>query len=221
MYLSQLILEHPPRSRALRRDLAFPYQMHKTLSRAFADQGQRVLFRLDSPRRGAPRVLVQSEQEPDWSFLGHMPGYASRVTAKPFVPDFSPGQLLRFRLRANPTKKVGTSSKAQRLAGKKNNGQRLALLMEEDQRDWLARKAAAGGFVVNPAAVWISREDSPRYMVKGWQGANGNKRKLSLFSVLFEGYLQVRDPGEFVSTLRSGIGPGKGLGFGLLSLAPA
>jgi CRISPR system Cascade subunit CasE len=38
--------------------------------------------------------------------------------------------------------------------------------------------------------------------------------------VLFEGRLEVVDPGKAQATLKQGIGPGKALGLGLLSLAP-
>ncbi|HOS94023.1 MAG TPA: type I-E CRISPR-associated protein Cas6/Cse3/CasE, partial [Armatimonadota bacterium] len=62
MYLSRLILD--PRSRQVASELERPYEMHRTLTRAFDDggQGDRVLFRADvHPRTGVPTVLVQSE----------------------------------------------------------------------------------------------------------------------------------------------------------------
>ena len=40
-------------------------------------------------------------------------------------------------------------------------------------------------------------------------------------SVQFDGLLRVTDPDRLRETVRKGIGSGKGLGFGLLSLAPA
>ncbi|MBU2490064.1 MAG: type I-E CRISPR-associated protein Cas6/Cse3/CasE [Proteobacteria bacterium] len=222
MHLSRLTLEHPPRSRDLRRDLASPYEMHRTLYRAFPAPG-RMLFRLDTSRRPVPPVvLVQSESAPDWSFLKDMTGYIGNMDAKPYDPVFSPGQVLRFRLRANPTKKTGTTSKADRLAGAlKSNGKRLALFREEDQRAWIGAKAGAGGFSLDPDSLWLVQEDSAQAMVKGWKEVNGNRRGLSLYSVLFEGFLSVTEPELFRLTLEAGVGPGKGLGFGLLSVAPA
>jgi len=38
--------------------------------------------------------------------------------------------------------------------------------------------------------------------------------------VRFDGTLEVTEPEIFLETVRQGIGSGKGLGFGLLSLAP-
>ena len=54
----------------------------------------------------------------------------------------------------------------------------------------------------------------------GWQeGRHGGRHKLKLFAVRFDGTLQVADPGRLREAVRRGIGSGKGLGFGLLSLA--
>ena len=44
--------------------------------------------------------------------------------------------------------------------------------------------------------------------------------ELQYTAVLFDGTLQVHDPIRLQQTLQAGIGSGKGLGFGLLSLAP-
>jgi CRISPR system Cascade subunit CasE len=40
-----------------------------------------------------------------------------------------------------------------------------------------------------------------------------------LLAIQFEGLLQVTDPDRLQHTVQQGIGSGKGLGFGLLSLA--
>ena len=46
------------------------------------------------------------------------------------------------------------------------------------------------------------------------------KRDLTLFGVRFDGVLAVTDPDALTGAVRQGIGPAKGFGFGLLSLAP-
>jgi len=43
---------------------------------------------------------------------------------------------------------------------------------------------------------------------------------LQVQAVLFEGRLEVVDPERALATLRRGVGPGKALGLGLLSVAP-
>src|SRR5436309_1563961 len=111
------------RSRQARRDLAQPYEMHRTLLRAFPGQVAggpgRVLFRVDADHEsGAATVLIQSAKQPDWSALT-VDWLVRPFEQKPFEPVFAAGQRLVFRLRANPTKKSGTGSKTERLAGKR------------------------------------------------------------------------------------------------------
>jgi len=48
-----------------------------------------------------------------------------------------------------------------------------------------------------------------------------DERRMRFVSAQFDGILQVREPELLLKALRNGIGSGKGLGFGLLSLAPA
>lgn len=51
-------------------------------------------------------------------------------------------------------------------------------------------------------------------------GRRGEHR-VTLFGVRFDGVGTVTDPEALGTSLRTGIGPAKGFGFGLLSLAPA
>lgn len=212
MYLSRLILD--ARSRRVRREVSEPYEMHRTLLRAFppaaAGGPGRVLFRVDTPsvHPSGPMhfiVLVQSEQQPDWSFLQTverylLPDVADNPAVKPYAPVFTRGQVLLFRLRANPTVK--------------RNGKRCGLYREEEQRAWLDRKAAENGFSVR--GVLIRREG-----VVGGRicRAPEEVHALRLVAVRFDGLLRVEDPQRFQEALHQGIGSGKGLGFGLLSVA--
>jgi CRISPR system Cascade subunit CasE len=216
MHLSRLVLN--PYAPQKRRDLADLYLLHRTLARAFpaavAGGPGRVLFRVDpEPASGAAAVLVQSEKEPDWGALPE--GYAASVESKPFAPAFVAGQRLAFRLRASPSKKVGTTSKADRQAGKpKNNGRRVGLLTEDEQRAWLARKAEAGGFQVLDVAVTRERPAGGNFLRVGKPD-----HELTLVVVRFDGLRAVVGPDRFLQTLREGVGAAKGFGFGLLSLA--
>ncbi|MBI1878241.1 MAG: type I-E CRISPR-associated protein Cas6/Cse3/CasE [Chloroflexi bacterium] len=218
MYLSQLTLN--PRSRQVRSEVSQPYELHRTLMRAFPaiDQGGpgRVLFRLESQAdvgQAGFKVLVQSDQEPNWAWLDNtshylLPSLDPNPASKRFEPVFQPGQRFYFRLRANPTKRLLRDDPEREL----KKGQRLGLYKEEEQRDWLARKAEQGSFAL--LGVTVTAE-----------GKIGGKTKerhdLALLAVRFEGLLQVTGPAQFSQTLQEGIGSGKGLGFGLLSLARA
>jgi CRISPR system Cascade subunit CasE len=49
----------------------------------------------------------------------------------------------------------------------------------------------------------------------------GREAVIVLLAVRFDGYLRVRDPELFREAVVNGIGHGKALGLGLLSIAPA
>ena len=208
MYLSRLILD--PWSPQVMSEMGDPYQMHRTLMKAFpgAEEGGpgRVLFRVDVDRRtDVPTVLVQSEKEPDWTFLLER-RYLLDVPGNPAWRAYSPvlraGQRLRFLLRANPTiRRVFEAGKP---------GKRIGLVREEDQMAWLKRKAEAGGFSL----------DAVRVIPRGKRRSNRNGASGTHICVDFQGVLTVTEPAKFLETLRSGIGAAKGYGFGLLSIAP-
>lgn len=219
MYLSRLILN--PRSRRVQRELAQPYEMHRSIMHAFrfdlqADE-ERVLWRVDEhPRLGAI-LLVQSRELPDWTWLAEdgargylLPVDEPNPAVKPFDLHPVEGQALSFRLRANPTKRLGRSAE-------KNASKRIGLYDEEEQLAWLARKGEQHGFRVLQAQV---SQDGKLKDVDAIH-RDDVTHKLELLSVRFDGLLQVTDPGKLVAAVEAGIGSGKGFGFGLLSLAPA
>jgi len=244
VFLSQLVLN--PRDARARRDLASPYELHRTvLSVGFdgvtmGDIG-RVLFRADADPAGRtpPVVLVQSEREPDWTRLPA--GYTARGPAcKSFDPRFRVGQRLRFRLRANPTKKVRLVAGHPPRGVPGRNGKRVALLKEDDQIAWLVRQGKehpesdgalrGGGF--RPVTVRpVPPRDEPVYGLgsasAGWafghktDDRTGTTHALTFHGVVFEGHLEVTHAERFADAVRHGVGPGKACGFGLLSVAPA
>jgi CRISPR system Cascade subunit CasE len=184
-----------------------PYELHRSLMRAFPDErsggSSRVLFRLDINRqKGDISVLVQSEKEPDWAALNNAGDFLLEPPQqKPYDPIVAAGQVLYFRLRANPTIK--------------RDGKRLSILKEEEQVNWLKRKGEKGGFEVVSLTI-IPEGIAHDKMTDG----DNSKHKLSLLSVRFEGLLKVTDSHIFRQTLERGTGSAKGLGFGLLSIAP-
>lgn len=206
MYLSKLTLNMS--SPEARRLLSNPNMLHKAIFRAFPDEGDggagRILYRLDETKTqdDAPTcLLVQSEKEPVWGKAELLVSCLTSYESKVFKPDFMPGQVFYFRLKANPTVK--------------REGKRLGLFKEEAQLDWLKRKAQNGGFTV------LGCNLSPEGMVKDDKHVDtGNTIPMSFLSVRFEGKLKVTDPGLFRETLEQGIGSAKGFGFGLLSIAP-
>jgi len=181
--------------------------MHRTLTRAFTPDAQslppRFLWRLESGRGTTPAatVLVQADIAADWSVLAPMADYAPQVQGNKRV-DLErlidrPGGRFRFRLLANPTVT--------------RDGKRHGLTKEEDQLDWLTRQGVNCGFGLC-ACLRLGNE-----RVQTRQGNAG--RRITLQSVLFEGALEVRDAARLRVAVSSGLGHGKALGLGLLSLA--
>jgi len=224
MYLSRLVLNR--RCRAVRRDLGDCHNLHRTLMSAFPDLGNGggkararlgLLYRLEEDVSGA-RVLVQSEREPDWSNLD--PEYFLRPPECKRVAELyaslEAGQLLRFRLRANPTRKIKTKSGPD---GRRNNGKRVELRTEGEWLAWLQRKGVQHGFRLQAVSA-VGQVADVRTIRFGKLTGRKDGGPLTFFAVEFEGRLVIESPGLFKAALRNGIGPGKAYGLGLLSIAP-
>lgn len=206
MHLSQLILNS--RGTQTRRDLSDPYELHRTLSRAFApspqEKPQRFLWRLDtcSDNAAQPKILVQSESPGDWEVLKALPNYldAERgLQSKTISLDklLVHDGMYRFRLAANPTVK--------------RNGRRLGLASEAEQLNWLQRQGLSHGF--EPHQALIAADE--HLTVKRSQDS-----LITLRRVRIDGFLRVTDTHRLARALTSGIGPAKAFGCGLLSIAP-
>ena len=220
MVLSRLTLNL--RHKRTQSELARPHELHRTIMSAFPDElpcGERVLYRLEiDERRGHVRVLVQSQGEPDWRRLCAVPGYLQRPPETKTVSlALSAGQVLAFRLRANPTVKKKSHQRAPD-EEPRPNGIRLGLAREEDQRAWLDRKGQQHGFQVLQVQVRPEglQTSGKRETVEGQVVS----RRMAHLAVQFDGLLQVTDPDQLAQAVHAGIGSAKALGFGLLSLAP-
>lgn len=205
MYLSRLLLNL--RCKQARTDLSSPYQLHATLCRAFAEPEEkppRLLWRLEVGR--APVVLVQSPVGPSWNKLEQrFPGYFAQAPESKLLPleHLQPGQVLRFRLRANPT----VTRKDPQNPDKRK---RYGLKSVEEQLEWLHRQGAKGGFDLLGAMV----AQSERVRMYKHDGSS----PIVLQSVLYEGHLKITHLEVFKIALASGLGHAKALGFGLLSI---
>lgn len=227
MYLSRLILN--PRSRQVRNELADPYEMHRTVSRAFPNgefgkersekNATNILFRVDlHPRTRIPTLLVQSRQKPEWNFLAEKKDYllgenelpldVENPAVKEMNLQLHEGQVLAFRLRANPTVKKDREGRKQ--------GRRVGLVREEDQRKWLVRKLESAGAALVSVSIVNEQFTRGKLFVEKERAS-----RLNFLSVQFDGVLQVKDKDKLTNGIFTGFGSAKGLGFGLLSLARA
>ena len=209
MYLSLLKLDL--KRLHTRRLLLNLYLLHQAIYRAFPDAAEgghgMVLYRADEDKEAdAINLLVQSEKEPCWEKAELLSSCLSEpFKIKTWDPQIARGQVLYFRLKANPTVK--------------RNGKRLGLLREVDQLEWLKRKASSSGFtVLSCRVVCEGMEKAERK--KGKAEDNGGGEVMSFLAVRFDGILRVDEPQLFLKALKNGIGSGKSMGFGLLSVAP-
>lgn len=185
------------------------------------------LFRIDPQPGGRTIVLVQSATPPAWEYAFRNAPHllAAPPATKPYDPRFETGERFRFRLVANPTRKV---DKEGRPEGKKNFGRRVPVPLDQ-LPVWLERKAAAGGFQIETLDLvqagyirfWKDHENvAPSGAPSPQESDEEPGRNGRLRSVRIEGVLKVVDPSVFHFAVIRGIGPGKGFGCGLLSVVP-
>lgn len=220
MFLHRIHLNQ--RCREARRDLSDPYQLHSTLCRAFREPTQKCpegefLWRLEpeTDDEGYPRILVQSQAVPDWTGIG-VKGWLAKTDPAVNLKErlklnsLKVGRHFRFRLRANPCIT--------------RNGKRLGLLRTEEQEAWIQRKGQLHGFSLPDLASFDLSESSPKRVdvrISQEQMLRGDQRTgngIRIYSVLYDGILVVIEPDKFSDALQTGIGHGKVMGLGLLSV---
>ena len=221
MYLHKLELNL--QSREARRDLSDPYELHSTLCRAFSVPEIKcppgsLLWRAEPAAHPIrpPVILVQSRAVGDWSRIRHT--WITTVSPPANLQDklqldaLQAGQHFRFRLRANPSVS--------------HNGKRRGLLTTQSQYHWLIRKGQVHGFTLPGRHTFDPTQATSVYpnvtisQPRILTGAQRSGNVMTIFSVLYDGVLTVTDPERFRQALANGIGHGKVLGLGLLSIAP-
>lgn len=185
---------------------------------------QSFLFRIDPLPPGRAMITVQSAISPDWEYAFQNARYLLTGPPKtiPFTPTFNTGQTLKFRLAANPTKRLRKDS-----IGPDGNpvqerwiGKRVPVPTNE-MESWLSLRASNGGFsvehlnTVQTGYAYFSKRRNESQTV----GTN-SKHEARLRQVIYEGDLKITESDVFSATLIKGIGSAKGFGFGLLSVAP-
>jgi len=184
-----------------------PYQIHRALWRLFPNQSdaeREFLFRVEhaQPGRGS-LLLLQSEMEPISAEVANV------VASKLVNYEISHDALLRFRLRANPIKTIKDERQRVNARGEIKSC-RVPLVHEEEQLQWLERKLLGAASLQFAQAI----KEAPLFFRKQDRGGK-------IQPICFEGVLTVTDPGRFQSLLTQGVGPAKGMGCGLLSVARA
>jgi CRISPR system Cascade subunit CasE len=148
------------------------------------------------------------------------------LETKPFAPQLSAGQRLRFRLRASPSinerrpsagrgKRKDPVAHALRSLTREERASRRFEVLQQVGRDWLARQGERCGFrFPEGLPLIVDGED--------WRAVPRNGSPPATFSVLdFEGVLEISAPAQFLHHLSAGIGRAKAFGCGLMLIRPA
>jgi CRISPR system Cascade subunit CasE len=165
-------------------------------------------------------LLVQSSVEPRVSslpagFLVADETAASSTSLDPLLARLQSGAVFRFRLRANPTRKIDTKSGPD---GARRNGKRVPLRDEDGRASWLRRHLETAGMQLaadDDGNFWLRQR--PDGLARGRRKGTAT---LTHEGYVFEGVVTVVQPEPARQAVIAGIGPARAYGFGLLSLAP-
>lgn len=242
MLLHRLMLN--PRAREVRRDIADPREMHRTLMSMFPPEEGRdaefrarhgVLHRVEPETRGgAVLLLVQTGDTPDWDmFMQGHPEYLLHEPESKALDDFhaaiQSGDHLLFRLRANVTRRMvrqdtECTTEAQPKTVERDgrtltSGVRRGVYDEAERLRWLERKGQQHGFSLLPVAAGSGVPDVRVLPEQTLREARSGGAAFA--SALFEGRILVDDAEKLRAALVAGIGSAKAFGFGLLTVKRA
>jgi CRISPR system Cascade subunit CasE len=245
MFLSRVELSgRAAAHEAFWREVSQPYGAHQalwTLLGRGPDHRRDFLFRAEDGA-ARPSFLVLSAQPPEAPRDGPW-----RVDTRPFAPSLRVGQRLGFKLRANPVVRRGGEAggdgrthrhdvvmdltRSLRQAGQPapDLGERVM----DAGLAWLRGQGERAGFRLGGATLDAIGDDGllepeapgrPAVRIDGYRQHRITHRGESpiRFSTLeFEGVLEVTDPEALLAKVRSGFGPQKAFGCGLMLLRRA
>ncbi|MGW7521144.1 type I-E CRISPR-associated protein Cas6/Cse3/CasE [Streptomyces sp. NPDC054796] len=209
------------RSRAVRRDLANPGSLHKTVMTlapdALGDQPRRqagLLFRLEHATPTTPlHLLVQSHQPPDLTRLPPTYGTSETRDLAPMFQALTARRRVRYRITANPCvrRKIPATDPLAAAATRYT----AVPLQGDDALAWWQRKATLAGLALEAAT--LTPHPASRHPITSEKTPGTFRYALTRF----DGTATVTDPDALRHALLAGVGRGKSYGAGLLSLAPA
>jgi CRISPR system Cascade subunit CasE len=196
-----------------------------------------ILYRREPEyRNGCVIVLVQSLVEPDWraGLAGEVTG-ARRPQVMPLRIAPGIGSHLRFRLRANPTRREPARHAVHRDTDRPKDGPRVSITHKGVRRD-RAKRELEQILGYEPRSAEVNEFMYRRWLEEQLEGAGVTELKYGVVneglledkcrglkwqSVLFDGTLRVVAPERLRKVVAQGVGTARAFGFGLLSLAPA
>lgn len=188
-----------------------PYEWHRALWKLFPDtppeprqsaeqNRQGFLFCIDRMQAGhGAVVLLQSNKPP----LELNEGVRLLSATKSFEPVLSDGDVLRFRLTANPVKTIRDVEDGTK--------KRVPLIEPEHQVDWLKRQLALAADLLDV----VPSPNPPLLFYK--KGSTQGK----IVTVTFDGVLRIKNVQAFQNIHQNGLGHAKAFGCGLLLIKRA
>lgn len=208
MYLTRVELN--PTRNATATALMSPSKLHGAIEVGFHGDRKRRLWRIDHLNNSLYLLLV-SEDVPNLKNVLEQFGTGQKWETREydsFLERIHEGDLMQFRLTANPTRSISQPAEG----GNKKRGKVVAHTTPEHQREWLLKKADSCGFRLDPDAFTVS---GSRW-IKFWKEKEG--RPVTLLQVTYEGLLTVSDRELFQKALREGIGRERAYGMGLMTV---
>lgn len=218
-----------------RRLLASPQSMHAGVMSSFpdllptADETPRVLWRLDRNASAEVILFIVGPSQPDLTHLVEQAGWPSAAAAgrpgwhtyqyAPFLERLGDASTWSFRLTANPVHQI------RRKEGEETK--RTAHIVPRYQLEWLIKRQEASGFRIleKPADARLTEHgDELQVIVRDQRDIEfqkrGEKGRVTIKTVTYDGRLEVTDAESLRRTLTAGLGKAKAYGCGLMTLAP-
>ena len=163
----------------------------------------------------ADRYLIVSRRPPS----PHHELWLSET--KPYAPRFAPGDIVGFRLRANPSRSLRSADGARgrrvdatlRLKPGIDDVGVAGDLRRRAALAWLLARSSALGVCFDVEACWVAALD-------GVSISRDDRLPIRFTAAEFEGVLQVTDPGSLIRAMVLGVGRAKAYGCGLLLARP-
>lgn len=219
MYLSRVEIDS--QNRAKTKDLTHLGAYHNWVEQSFpeevsAGQRQRHLWRIDQ-LAGKRYLLVLSAERPTINGLEvyGVPGTAIVKSYDQLLNRLQQGQVLQFRLTANPVHTITVPGKRQ--------GRVVPHITVEQQRQWLIDRAEKLGFQLIKQTGLVDDQTTWAFDIVGREWVMLHRkanRGVRLSRVTFEGLLRINDLSTFKQTLVKGVGREKAFGMGLLTVIP-
>ncbi|ECK4906352.1 type I-E CRISPR-associated protein Cas6/Cse3/CasE [Salmonella enterica] len=186
------------------------YVMHQWLWELFPGGKERQFLYRREELQGAFRFFVLSQERPAESAIFD-------VQCRPFAPELSVGQILRFTLRANPTickagKRHDLLMEAKRQVKTQPDSRDIWTYQQQAALEWLSRQGEQNGFSLSEASVDAYRQQQIR--------REKSRQMIQFSSVDYAGVLVVNNPVLFLQRLVQGYGKSRAFGCGMMLIKP-